>query len=194
MSDLIRFQERLTTYGGRNLRGEPNLKVSFAPDLKKHNGRYKYPNPFNMNESMNCYVVEIYVPGWWFGEPEKWNTEVMGAYPFEGMYVLKTPLMTGDGKKLPLTESTFDAFRQKQLADIQWAEQTAKQRLEFLEADEARRLAEQQAQAEKEVTDMLEHWDTHQLALDNADNRVWSMPKKYDVARKGAKLPVRSDK
>lgn len=185
------FQDSLTEMGGRTAHGEPRLKVSDARELRETNGRYKYPNPYNTKKPMECFVIETWLPPTFFEPREQWNEELLGAFPSRGRYVLKTPLMTGDGKPLPLTEETLNCVKAKQLADIQWNQMDAKDRLEDLERRQREQEEREEEIAQKETQDVLQHWDTHQAQLDNADSRVWSFPQHLDSIRKNGKMPVR---
>jgi len=186
----VDWDKRINQLGGYNYKGQPNLKTVWAPNERKWNGTFKYPNPDNYAQSMEMWILEVWYPPQWFGEPEKWNAEVCGPFPYEGVYGMKTPLMTGDGKMLQLNDSTFEAIQRKQLADVEWKAMDAKERFEFINKQQAEQEKAQHELASKEFHEELDQYYHHAEHEVNMDNRVWIFPKHLQPNFKGSKRAI----
>lgn len=181
------WDSKITRLGGTNYRGEPNLRTVWSPDMRKWNETYKYPTPDDARVPMECWVLEVWLGPSMFGSPMEWKSDIMGPFPYDGLYAMKTPLMTGDGKFLPLNDATFEAIERKQLLDLQWSQTNAKDRLEEIERLQAERQAAQDELAHREVQETYDHYYSHAEQMANSDNRVFSMPAKLDITAKGNK-------
>lgn len=115
----------MTDLGGRNYKGEPRLRTVWGGEERRWDGKFKYYDPFDARKPMECWIVEVWMPPKFFGDPADWNTAMCGPFPSEGVYGIKTPLMDYNGP-LPLTEETFNCIKRKQLLDVEWSEQDAK--------------------------------------------------------------------
>ena len=184
------FNEELKKIGG-TFQGKDVLRVVWSPSERKPNGLPKYPKPDNVREPMECWILETFIPAEVVGSLENWNEEVFGAYPSEGVYGIKSPLMYGDGKTLPLDRSTLNAIKDKQFFDVQWLEMNEEQRLELLGFKQSAKERQALEEARKECDDIYDHYYTHAEELNNADNRVFTFPNGMLDDVKNNKLPVR---
>lgn len=186
------WDEKITRLGGRNIKGEPNLRTVWSPDEKRWDGKYKYPTPDNYLKPMKCWVLEVWMPPEFFSPESQWKTDLCGPFPRQGYYGMKTPLMTGDGQILPLTDATFESIQRKQLLDIQWNKMNAKDRLEWLETQQQERELQQQDAATKEMHELFDDYYGKEEQENNADNRVFSFPEKYRPNASGILMPIKN--
>lgn len=184
------WDKRIAQLGGTNFKGEPNLRTVWAPNERKWNGAFKYPNPENYALSMELWVLEVWYPAHFFGNPQDWKADVCGPFPREGLYGMKTPLMTGDGKMLPLNDSTFEAIQRKQLADVEWKSMDAKARFEFINEQQAQQEKYQMEQASKEYHEIFDEYHHHADHEVKADTRLWTFPQALQPNMKGGKRTV----
>lgn len=170
------WDAKITQLGGTNYKGEPNLRTVWGLDERKLNGQLKYPNPENPQKGMNCWILEVWMPPEFFGDPAEWNEELCGPFPREGFYGMKTPLMFGDGQYVPLTDATFESIQKYEFASIEWSELNAKDRYEHLASIQSKREKEAQERASKEFNDTLDQYYHHAEHESNSDNRVYVFP------------------
>ena len=184
------WDEKITKLGGTNYKGWPNLRTVWAPNERKWNGSYKYPNPEIYSKSMEMWILEVWYPPQWFEPIEKWNAEVAGPFPYDGLYGMKTPLMTGDGKMLQLNDSTFEAIQRKQLADLEWKAMDALERFNFINEQQAEQERMSQEAASKDYHAELDQYYHHAEHEVNADNRLWLFPKHLQPEGKGSRRSI----
>lgn len=193
------FSDQLKNIGGINKYGQPNLRVVWGPEQRREyglcKGFYKYCDPNNPDKPMECWILETWIPPEFFGDPSEWNYDLLGPFPREGQYGLKSPLIiynsAGEPYAVELDESCLTAIREKQFADIQWSKQNAARRLEMIEEQIAKSEAFRRERADKEADDLFDHYTSHQHELDQADKRVWSFPKHLEATARNSKMPVR---
>ncbi len=198
MNIPIWFEKALRNIGGINPYGDPNLRVVWSPDERHTSGEfaghYKYPQPDFFLKPMECWMLEVWAPPKFFGDPEDWNAELLGAFPQRGKYVLKSPLIAfkgGEPFAVDLDEGALTAIREKHFADIEWSEKNTKERMEVI--NEMHRQHEQAIaqRADDNAENLMDEYVRKQQQLDQEDKRVWSMPRHLEVVTKNSKMPVR---
>ena len=184
------WDSKMTDLGGRNYKGEPRLRTVWGGEERRWDGKFKYYDPFDARKPMECWIVEVWMPPKFFGDPADWNAEMCGPFPSEGVYGIKTPLMDYNGT-LPLTEETFNCIKRKQLLDVEWSEQDAKARFEDVEKRRLANEADTERVLRDEMHNTLDHYYAHQEELDNDDNRVFSFPSGIIPVTVNGKMPVK---
>ncbi len=189
------FKKAIDQLGGTTLDGRPRYRVVRAEEQRWESGllkdcpKYLWPD----GRLMECWVLEVLYPPQYFGDPKDWNEAVCGEFPHRGFYGIKAPLVVPKGDELvilPLTESTLDSIRQKHIADLEWTQQNAADRLASIiqaQTDWQRR-REESADANAEA--LMDEYRMNEEVLDAPDTRIYSMPKHLDVTTPGNKLPV----
>lgn len=190
------FKKEIERIGGTNLYGQPRYRVVWSKDRRWENGllkgcpMYLWPN----GREMECFILEVWYPPQYFGDPAEWNESICGEFPYKGFYGVKSPLATlvdGDIFVMPLNESTLDAIRRKHLHDLEWHETNASDRLRAIIEQQTVWQKHRVELADKEADELFDHYNAHKQELDNDDNRVFSMPKHLDILGKGSKMPVK---
>lgn len=185
------WDNKITQLGGTNVKGEPNLRTVWAPDERKLNGQIKYPTPEDPRRSMECWILEVWMPPEFFGNPKEWNEALCGPFPREGFYGMRTPLMFGDGKYVPLTDATFESIEQYQFACLEWTALNAKERYEYLATIQAEREKAAEERASNAFEARLDQYYHHAEYESNSDNRL-RVFQGIDFSGKGAKRAIES--
>lgn len=193
------FETALRNLGGTDIYGDPRYRVVFAPDERLQHGirkgGYKYCDPRDPKQPMPCWILEVKYPAEYFGDPQDWREDLLGPFPSRGMYGCKSPLITylsdGTPVALELDETCLDSIRQNHFADLEWQKGNAKQRLEAIEEMLAKTERERVERADTEAENLMDEFHRKKHELEQEDKRVWSMPKKYEVATRNSKMPVR---
>jgi hypothetical protein len=167
------FEESVTRFRGRNIYGDPILRVVWGPDQRDFKGRYKYVDPDD--GPMNCFVLERWQPAGFFGPRDRWEksdsfyddikqewVNLKGPFPERGTYCIVCPLWD-DGKFISLTESVLTGIREKVRADENFAEMQDIER-GYLIADKHQRershLANQNDRTQEHTREYwLKNWD-----------------------------------
>lgn len=190
------FQKAIEDIGGKNLYGEPRYRVVWSKDRRWESGLlkgcplYLWPD----GREMECWILEVWHPPHFFGDPAEWNEDICGEFPYKGYYGIKSPLVMvqhGEFIALELNEGTLNSIRQKHLHDLEWSETSAANQLKAIIEQQTVWQKNRTLLADKEADDVFDHYHAHRSELDNADNRVFSMPKSLDVTAKNSKFPVR---
>ncbi|MDL5055892.1 hypothetical protein [Geitlerinema calcuttense] len=194
------FEHQLADLGGRNPFGYPRVRVVWAPDRRFESGvmqgRYMYPDSTNPSKSLQCWMLETWMPPDLFREG--WNEAILGEFPHKGMYGLVCPIAEfyQDGRVavFELTEATLDSIKKKYMADQEWAKLSAEDRFQIEEDNMAEELALREEKASKQADDVFDHVVAHEHEINQEITRVWSMPEHLATQVKGNKLPLESNK
>lgn len=192
------FEKRLRDLGGVNLFAQPNLRVVFAPDVRHEfgvaQGMWKYPDPTNTSRPLECWVLETWMSPDIFAAD--WNEELLGPMPREGYYgfvnFLIMPLKNGTVISLDLTEDVFQSLAKKFYADRKWAEGTELERYLAMQARQKEIERTREEETDKKADDIIDNINAHEEEINNAMNRVFSLPKHLEVNVKNSKSAVQA--
>lgn len=189
------FKKAVDDIGGKNLYGEPRYRVVWSKDQRWETGllkgcpKYLWPD----GREMECWILEVWYPPQYFGDPKEWNEDICGEFPYKGLYGIKSPLVRvhfNEFEPLPLNEGTLDSIRQKHLHDLEFSQLDAAERYRAIIEQQTVWQKNRTKLAEQQADELFEHYHAHCDELDNADNRVWSMPKHLETTVKNGKFPV----
>lgn len=178
----------------------PKLRLVFAPEaLRPHGklqGKPKYIDP-NTGEVMKFWVVECHYPAAFCGSREAWNYDLLGTYPADcnedccngGFWGFRMPISVS-GEYIELTEETLHSIEQKLFADFEWSMLSEIQRQEAIDSRLSREKQMKDETVWHEQNENRDHYLTHQLQEDNADNRVWSFGNKITIGGKEYDVPT----
>jgi hypothetical protein len=189
------FKKAIDEIGGKNLYGQSRYRVVWSKDQRWEAGllkgcpKYLWPD----GRLMECFILEVWYPPQYFGDPKEWNDAICGPFPHQGFYGIKSPLIIWDGDEavmMPLDSGALDAIRQKHLHDLEWQGMNGADRMRAIIEQQTVWERNRQHRADKQADELFDHYNAHKHELDQADERVFSFPKHLDVLGKGNKMPV----
>ena len=197
-----RYIDKLKDLNGTLPNGKPKLRIVTPSEAVHPHGQLKgvpkYADPVS-GKQMPFLILEQWLPPDFAGSKETYNYELLGVHPSDclqdccmggvwGCYMLLTNQY---GQYLPFTDTVMAAIERHISLSRQYAELTAKERLDALDADLAAAEQKQAEIARLESNNDLEHYFNHKKELDNADNRVTiGLGKNALPEVKGGKMPI----
>lgn len=168
------FNLGLLNIAGRNIFGEPNLRVVWGEDARKFNGHIKYIDPIT-GRPMTCWVLERWMPPGFFGGKEAWEkdrwfyddvhqqwVDLKGEYPTRGMHVMIHPL-TRNGSYIPLDHAMLNIIKGLIRSDEEFASKSHWERDRLIRQSWDAEDAQTKIETQKAQNDLREYhlrnWD-----------------------------------
>lgn len=179
------YKKELDALRGRNLYGEPNIRVVWGASERDHLDRPKYVSP--NGKPWECWILERYQKPEFFGDRGDWEkkasfyddihqewVDLRGPFPTRGAYVMVAPL-TMDGSYLPMDDAMMRAISEKLAMDERFSSLRETERHDAIIADHKRQEAERNYRTDKNQEHLREYW------LKNWDSINRSHTKAYNI-------------
>lgn len=179
------FTESITNLRGRNIYGDPILRVVWAPEQRdfQQRARYLWPD----GKPMECWVLERWLPAGFFGSREEWEktagfyddvhqewVDIKGPFPERGRYALITPLMGRDGPA-ELNSSTLAGIREKVAKDEEFADLDIISRDHMVHEHHAQQQRASEYEADKRQEYIREYYAKNWYSIDSKARTGYSI-------------------